>query len=404
MAFKITILVVALAALLPSLYDTYFRLTILLGNAPEKLLRINNLKSHEIKFRDSFRSCEDVVLIPSKGVAILSCDPGRESWNTVMGIFSPGPVPGAEIYGYDYKEANTQDSDNLRRFDILDYEPETDFHTLGMAYDEESSTLFVVNHRKSGSTIELFKLDLATWTAKHFRTLRHPLLYAPNALTLINNHELLITNDHYFILEKHPLLGKLETYLGLPLASVVHVDLSSLLEDPSSTVEAIVLARLPFANGIGFLNETTVAVASTSKPGVYFYTITTSQDSTNTSPLSLTYQSNIRLPYWVDNIHISLDGTLYIAGHPHPPTLDTFSKTRLQCNAADLTDADPSVQEQCKTISAPSWISRWTEETGLEHLYVGVEYPSSSTAVFDSERNVGIVSGLYGKGILVWRE
>ncbi|KAI0837105.1 hypothetical protein F5Y06DRAFT_297887 [Hypoxylon sp. FL0890] len=403
MAFKGAIFILALAALSPVLYDSFVRLSIIFNNAPGKLVKLNNLKSFEVKFEDSVRSCEDALLVESKGLAILSCDPGRELYNTVMGIFLPGPVPGAEIFGYFYDDTSAPDSESFKRFEIQGYEPGADFHTLGMAYDEETSTLFIVNHRKDGPTIEAFKLDLTAFTAEHFRTIRHPLLHAPNAIALINGHELLVTNDHHFISEKFHSLSLLETYLGIPLGTVVHVDISSLLEDPTSDVKANVLARVPFANGITFLNETTLAVASTTKPGVYFYTFTKPEPN-STAPPTLTYKSLVRLPYYIDNIRVSQDGALYAAGHPHPPSLDKFGATRHKCNSPGVAAADPSTQEECQITNAPSWITKWTEDKGVEHLYVGTDFPTSCTAAFDSQRKVGVVAGLYGKGIMVWRE
>jgi arylesterase/paraoxonase len=40
----------------------------------------------------------------------------------------------------------------------------------------------------------------------------------------------------------------------------------------------------------------------------------------------------------------------------------------------------------------------------LRDLYAGMEYGGSTTAVRDVARNVGIVTGLYEKGIMVWRD
>ncbi|KAI1459937.1 hypothetical protein F4805DRAFT_465886 [Annulohypoxylon moriforme] len=400
MAFKSAIFVIALAALAPFLYDSYIRLSTIFNNAPGKLVHLNNLKS-EIRFQDSIRSCEDALLVESKGLAIFSCDTGRESYNTVMGIFLPGPVPSAEIFAYDYTDASAPDTKSFKRFEIQGYEPGADFHTLGIAFDEATSTLFVANHRKDGPTVELFTLDLAAFTAKHFRTIRHPLLHGPNSIALINSRELLVTNDHYFLTEEYPTLAMLETYLGLPLGTVVHVDISALLGDPAGEVKATVVAHLSFANGIKFLNESTVAVASTAKPAVYFYDF---KKADSASTPTLTYKSSVRIPYFIDNVQVSQDGALYVAGHPHPPSLDKYASNRHKCNSPDLASADVAVQEECKTSQAFSWVSRWTEEKGLEDLYVGAEYPSSCTAAFDSKRKVGIVAGLYAKGIMVWRE
>ncbi|KAI1100524.1 hypothetical protein F4804DRAFT_44403 [Jackrogersella minutella] len=401
MAFKGTFFVIVLAALLPGLYDSYVRLSIILNNVPGKLVHVNHLKSYEIKFEDTIRNCEDALLIESKALALFSCDAGRESYNTVMGIFLPGPTPGAEIYAYDYSDASAPESKSLKRFEILDYELGTDFHTLGLAFDETTSTLFVSNHRKAGPTVEMFTLDLEAFTAKHFRTIRHPLLHGPNAIALVNSHELLITNDHYFLAEEYPTLSMLESYLGLPLGTVVHVDISSLLKDPAGTVEATVVARQPFANGVTFLNETTVVVASTTKPAIYFYNFTKPDSA---SAPTLTYQSLIRVPYYIDNLQVSQDGAIYAAGHPHPPSLNKYAATRHICNSPDLSSADASVREECRTTQATSWVSKWTEEKGVEHIYIGADYPTSCTAAFDSKRKIGVVSGLYAKGIMVWRD
>ena len=53
-------------------------------NAPAHLPHINTFSSHDIKFADRVRSCEDVLIVESRGVAIVACDAGRERWNTVM--------------------------------------------------------------------------------------------------------------------------------------------------------------------------------------------------------------------------------------------------------------------------------------------------------------------------------
>lgn len=37
-----------------------------------------------MKFADKLRNCEDALLDEAMGLAILSCDVGRDKWNTVM--------------------------------------------------------------------------------------------------------------------------------------------------------------------------------------------------------------------------------------------------------------------------------------------------------------------------------
>ncbi|KAI0203450.1 putative paraoxonase [Astrocystis sublimbata] len=405
MVFKLTIGIVALALLVPFLYERGQVLsTLFWQNAPARLVRINTFASHEVKFADRIRSCEDALLVESEGLAILACDPGRERWNTVMGIFHPGPVESGKLYVFDYADTSASEDQALKQLEFVDFEFHHDFHTLGMAFNESTSTLFVASHRHDQPAVEVFKLDLEAYTATHLRSIQHPLIKGPNAIALINDHEFYVTNSNYFLIRDHPALNKLELHLGLPGGTVVHVDFSPMLAGPQkASVQAHVVQRLAFANGIELLNDTTAAVSSTGKAKVNFYSISRSQNGTGVP--NFTYLSEVKVPFSPDNLSISKDGALIIAGHPHVPSLGKFTETRHICNSAvELAKADASMQETCKTLAAPSWAARWTEEGGLQNLYVDTEYPSSATAARDSERKIGIISGLYAKGVLVWRE
>lgn len=81
-----------LAALSAFVFDRANVLSTFYTNSPHRLVRINTAKSYDIKFQDSLRNCEDVLLLEKEGLAIVACDPARERWNTVM-------VSGACIHG-----------------------------------------------------------------------------------------------------------------------------------------------------------------------------------------------------------------------------------------------------------------------------------------------------------------
>jgi arylesterase/paraoxonase len=66
------------------LYDRYVVFSNMFANRPGSLQHVNTFKSHSTKFADQIRNCEDVVLAEELGVAFLGCDPGRDTWNTVM--------------------------------------------------------------------------------------------------------------------------------------------------------------------------------------------------------------------------------------------------------------------------------------------------------------------------------
>lgn len=302
----------------------------------------------------------------------------------------PGEVENAKLWAYDYERTSKPDSESLTRIKLVNFPSEADFHTLGMGYDGESSTLFVTNHAKSGPRIETFKLDLDDLTAKHLRTIQDPLIHGPNAIAVISSNEFYVTNAQRWTKQKSKLLSVLETYLSPATGTVVHVN----IKDPQ--VEAKVVAYLPFANGIEVLNSSVVAVSATSRATVNFYN----------TPSTTVFEprSKLRLPFLPDNLSMS-GGKLLIAGHPHLPSLAKFTHTRYICNdGAELEVAAADVKEYCATGLATSWVSEWSESEGLKHLYVGTDYPTSATAVKDAEKGVGIVSGLYAKGILVWRD
>lgn len=196
-----------------------------------------------------------------------------------------------------------------------------------------------------------------------------------------------VTNDHYLRARVSPLFSKIETFSGAPGGTVVYTD----LRNPQNTK---IVARVPFANGVARLNTSTLAVASSSKPGVYFYTINADH--------SLTYQKMMRTPAGVDNISVDSNGKLLLAGHPFVPALTKVVQGRAGCNEHG------SEEEKAKCeCTAPSWAAEWSEKDGLKELLKdgaesGNGICSSSTIVRDVRRGVGMVSMLYGKGIVVF--
>ncbi|KAI7760562.1 hypothetical protein LZL87_009446 [Fusarium oxysporum] len=335
-------------------------------------------------------SCEDVLLIEEYHLAILACDPGRERHNTVMGIFAGNVTNNAELWAYDYTITDGTDAESLKRIKLAGFPHASDFHTLGMAFDLETCNLFVVSHAIAGSRIELFNLDIGSLAASYVQTVQHPLINAPNSIASINGHEFYVTNDHYITKKQSFLLSNLETYLGPPTGTVVHVSLKD------SDIDVKVVAWVPFANGIEILNSSTVAVASSSRAAIYMFN---ASDAT-----TFKETSRIKLPFLPDNLSGS-GGKLMIAGHGNMPALEKFTQSRRFCNDPfEYERADPTVKESCVKVKAVSWISEWSESEGLRHLYVDTEYPSSSTAVKDAGKGVGIISGLYAKGILIWRD
>lgn len=390
----------------PYLYDRYQGFKLILDNAPEKLPNISAFASVEIKFRGEVKNCEDVVMDESRGIALLSCDPSRDHWDTIMvGSHLPSqmeynickaatdelsqgtsnitdPSDAGGIYKFDY----ASNSNTVVRLPFSNFPSPLDFHPLGITYLATSSTLFIVNHRSSGPAIEVFSYtDGSTGSLHHVRTLTHPLIHTPNALTALSATSLLITNDHYFSIRKWPFLSTVEAYLALPIGSIIHLDFST-----PDAVSATQLARLPLPNGIAMMNETSLAVASTSRPGVYLYEVHRPSDG----KIKLELKRVIKTRFAPDNLRLDSQGRLLVAGHPHPPSVEKA----IQWSKRADSPRDAGVRPR-----SPSWVAEWDGGRARD-LYVGEEYGFSSTAVRDVGRGVVVVVGLFERGVLVGRE
>lgn len=206
-----------------------------------------------------------------------------------QGVFENVTGNGGSIWVYDYSEV-----ESLRPLELLDFKSKkSTFHPLGIEYWAPTNTLYVINHGPIISTIEIFSVDFAEGSATHIRSFANSMMPNTNSLVLIGKNELFVTNDHIIGARVNISLSQIETYLSPPLATVLYIDLES--EDVT------VSTRVAWANGITRLNSTTIAVGSTSKPSVYFY-------SFDPNTKSLTYHSLIKLPFFPDNLSTNSQG------------------------------------------------------------------------------------------------
>ena len=258
----------------------------------------------------------------------------------------------------------------------------------------------MINHAQAGSRLELFRFWPADNAATHIKSIVHPQIHSPNSLAVIDETALYLTNDHYFLARYHPWLAKLETWLAPASGNVIHFDIL--------TETATHLDRVAFANGVALLDEKTLAVSSTSKLEVYIYhapnkgvTSTSSSGGGGVIP-KLYLKSTIPIPFLPDNLSFdSTNNKLLIAGHPHPLSMFDFAKSRDACHSDE---AGSKEKEEACAVRTSTGVAEWSEADGLKVLWMSDEFATGCTAVKDGERGVGIVSGLYERGILVWRE
>ena len=255
----------------------------------------------------------------------------------------------------------------------------------------------MTNHGGHSATIELFDLDLdldlETPRLRHRKSLSDEAnLRTPNSIAFINATHMYVTNTHSVRVRSKPVmlldkvllwLSKLELKAGVPTGSLSLVDFT--------TGQTSKVFGLGFANGVELLDQgRTVAVASSNRAFVDLYDI--SKDHVRP-----TYLKRIRTPFFPDNLSSDSRGHLYIAGHPVLSALNVMVTENLGCHD------DSKPRDEC--YHAPSWVVEWDPavedaSSALKNVYVGDRYPSSSTAAYDAERNVMVITGLYADGIL----
>jgi hypothetical protein len=318
---------------------------------------------------------------------LLSCDPGRDEWNTVLGVFRNSSAPrDTGLYLYKYGEGPDARPAKLKWHPFQEHRDS--FHPLGLDVHEPTNTLFVVNHagHDQGPGIEWYQLDVDEGVARYVGGIRdREKVATPNAIAAVGENAFFFTNDHYFPMSKHPLLARAEMLGGWAGGSVGF--LRRTWNQTGFTDEVTTLARVPNANGVALLNRTTLAVASSNTMTVQLYHIhhhhTTEEDD---GTPELEFLRPIHVPFFVDNLSVDRRGILLMAGHPHSPSLDRVSR-----------------DNTCASAPRLSWVGEWSDDgTGFQTLYAGDDFGTSTTAVRDWSRGIGFVVGLYERGLMSW--
>ncbi len=385
-------------------------------------------------------NCEDAVFwekVDDSGavidkVLLLSCDPSRKAWNTVMGPLSDPSSRGA-LWFYNIGGNAIGASAQPRRITLEGYPETHDFHPLGLDIypshpDQPYSNLFVVNHARHNSTIEQFRLswhepDRAKWV----RTISGPELVAPNALALTSPTSFYLTHDHRFTRRLPGVLGKTlpitESILALPLAWATHVNVTDTVDttkapshhlhpDLTTTTKLhteTVASHIPFPNGVAISPDgTRVAIASTTLGEILFY-------ARDIATQALSLCARVPTPFAPDNLMYDSRGSLIVAGHPYFQALIAVATNRTGARApswvlsitpsgaagagagaeVDAWDVDAPVPASRKVPRVPGYEMRTLYQSD------GSEFSSSSTGLRDSKTGVLYVVGLYQDGLMV---
>lgn len=94
---------------------------------------------------------------------------------------------------------------------------------------------------KAQSTVEVFYHVIGSTTAKHLRTVQHPLITTPNDVLAVSPTSFYVTNDHYY---REGMLRMLEdVYFSAKWSNTIHVEISHITPE-NGDAKAGVTARV----------------------------------------------------------------------------------------------------------------------------------------------------------------
>ncbi|TIB70521.1 calcium-dependent phosphotriesterase [Wallemia mellicola] len=348
--------------------------------------------------------CEDLITIngfednTSYSPLLASCD-DRFKYNTVLGIFKDSSKSGSIQLIEPYISIDGYLDASIIPLEFKGVEEDFILHPLGIESSPSNNRrIFVVNHARNNSKVEVFDIDYDLGMANHIFSIEDPLIKTPNSIVALNDNTFYVSNDHYFSLRDRSIIGKilnwLETFLRLPLGSV---ELVKFDENTGAVEVNHALQYIPYANGITLVGNY-LAVASTNNNQVLLY----SRDN-------LDFIRSIHLPFHVDNLSVdSRTGNLIASGHPHYPTLIKYVKSGGQSEkpqswvveiVLDKKQDDVEDTRNKAMVAQRRLLKGNKDDTINSILQSSGEYINSITKL-EKNKDALFASGLYMDGIL----
>lgn len=325
------------------------------------------------------------------------------------------PNPRGSLFVYDYVNQG-----ELQEIRLIGCPPSSDFHPLGIKFYREQirglTRLFVVNHQRNESTVDVFDLDYATNIASFILSVGNNdgHIVSPNAVAPTSYTSFYVSNDHRFTARCNPVLNHEETTRALPLGWITHVDFSKI-----PPVFSTAASWIPFANGM-LVTPTgkEVVVASSSSCELFVYN---RDPKTN----SLTIRTKVPLTFAPDNLSFdeslsTSDPTVFdqkqgyflrgltCAGHPSIPKLIAMSRNPRKFTAASwaveiFRNEAEGVDKSHDETPVPALSEKvYQGPYAVRTVYQsdGTHFPSSTTCAMDSSRGITLIGGLYARGLL----
>ncbi|KAF9316933.1 Serum paraoxonase/arylesterase 1, partial [Linnemannia elongata] len=219
-----------------------------------------------------------------------------------------------------------------RSMELVGFPPDVDRVFHGMDFYEDPTaltsetknlalTLFVINHRRTGSVVEVFEYTRkqdekddgngSLGVVRYVETIANDLIRTPNDLVAMGKRSFYITNDHYY---REGFMRHIEGFGRHPWGDVVFAS-------PEATF--IAYNAIASSNGITTNPNRTLVYVSAFHGGTLdifrpSYTDTSSSDKKKTveEKYHLIFVESVKLGFVNDNVfHDALTDSLLVAGH-----------------------------------------------------------------------------------------
>ncbi|KAI0836307.1 calcium-dependent phosphotriesterase [Hypoxylon sp. FL0890] len=188
------------------------------------------------------------------------------------------------------------------------YSPPSDLKTV---------YIFAVNHLpnplwsstsskepKAASRIELFVHTIGSDTAKHIRSILHPLIKTPNDLLALSEKEFLVTNDHYY---RDGLMRLVEDIVHRPWTDLLYVS----VDGNDKVTATISLSSIGGNNGLGWGPNRQVLVSDATGGTLYFTEFEGEQNKSLSVTHSIPADGVVDNPSFFSDPYAGLDGKDY---------------------------------------------------------------------------------------------
>ncbi|KAI1141844.1 calcium-dependent phosphotriesterase [Hypoxylon sp. FL0543] len=264
-------------------------------------------------------ACEDLHYHEPSGLLYSACAGDLEK---AAGWFpGAGSLDYPEKPGYGTLVVIDPKTLKSRKLKLVDFQSPA-FVTHGISLynppsDPTTIYIFAVNHLpntpssstsskepKAASRIELFVHTVGSDTAKHIRSISHPLIRTPNDLLALSEKEFLVTNDHYY---RGGLMRLVEDLVHKPWTDLLHVRVG----DTNNVTATISTASIGGNNGLGWGPNGQVLISDATGGTIYFAELEGDHSKTLSITHSIPADGVVDNPSFFSDPYVSFDGKDY---------------------------------------------------------------------------------------------